>query len=89
MTFEDVREFQKNAVNILEKNSQYATARAVERAFGALVCLKQFKWERDIAIEQLNKLGIGLGERIDGVYLLHNEYNELLEYKYKYESLCK
>ena len=89
MTFEDIEAFRENAVSILEKNTQYATAKAVEQAFSALVCLSQFKWERDIAIEQLNELGIGLGERIDGVYLSNNDYYKLLEYKYKYEDLCR
>ena len=89
MTFEDIEAFRENAVSILKKHDQYATAKAVDQAFSALVCLTQYKWERDIAIEQLNELGIGLGERIDGVYLTHDEHNKLLEYKYKYESLCK
>ena len=89
MTIEDIKEFEKNAVTILEKNTQYATARAVKQAFGALVCIGQFKWERDIAIEQLEELGIGFGQKIEGVYLTHDEYNELLEYKAMYEGLCR
>lgn len=89
MTIDDIKVFRENAITILEKNTQYATANAVDQAFSALVCLTQYKWERDIAIEQLNELGIGLGERIDGVYLSNSDYYKLLEYKYKYESLCK
>lgn len=49
----------------------------------------QFKWERDIAIEQLEELGLGLGQKVDGVYLTKEEYEELLEYKWKYEELCR
>ena len=86
---EDINEFKKNAVTILEKNSQYATARAVEEAFIALACLGQFMWERDIALSQLEELGLSLGQNINGVYLTHDKYNELLEYKYRYECLCK
>jgi len=67
MTIEDIREYTKNAVTILEKNSQYATARAVEYAFGALICLGQFKWERDVAIEQLEELGLSLCQKVDHV----------------------
>ena len=85
----DINEFKKNAVTILEKNSQYATARAVEEAFMALACLGQFMWERDVALSQLEELGLSLGQNINGVYLTHDKYNELLEYKYRYESLCK
>ena len=88
MTIEDIKEYKKNAVTILEKNTQYATARAVEEAFTALACLGQYKWERDIAIGQLEELGLSLGQKIDGVYLAHDQYNELLEYRYRYESLC-
>ena len=89
MTIDDIKAFRENATEILRKYDQYATANAVDQAFSALVCLTQYKWERDIAIEQLNELGIGLGERIDGVYLSNSDYYKLLEYKYKYESLCK
>lgn len=89
MSIEDIREYKKNAVEILRRHDQYATAKAVEEAFKALICLGQFMWERDVAISQLEELGLGLGQKIDGVYLTHEQYNDLLEYKYRYESLCK
>ena len=89
MTIEDIQEFKNNAVKILERNTQYATANAVKIAFSALVALEQIRWERDIAIEQLAELGLGLGQIIDGKYLTKEEYNKLLEYKYMYEDLCK
>lgn len=57
--------------------------------FVSIGCLEQFKWERDIAIEQLEKLGLGFGQKIDGVYFRKEEYNKLLEYKHMYEDLCK
>ena len=88
MTNEDIKKYKNNAVTILEKNCQYATARAVEEAFTSLVCLGQYMWERDVAISQLEELGISFGEKVDGVYLTHEQYNELLEYRYRYESLC-
>lgn len=47
----------------------------------------QIKWERDIALEQLEELGLSLGQKIDGVYLSKEEYNRLLECadkRYKY-----
>ena len=53
MTNEDIKKYKNNAVTILEKNCQYATARAVEEAFTSLVCLGQYMWERDVAIGQL------------------------------------
>ena len=50
---------------------------------------EQYKWERDIAIEQLEELGLSLGQKIEGVYLTSKEYEKLLEYKHMYEDLCK
>lgn len=50
---------------------------------------EQYKWERDVAISQLEELGIGFGQKIDGVYLTNEEYEKLLEYKHMYEDLCK
>ena len=49
----------------------------------------QIKWERDIALGQLEELGISLGQKIDGVYLTKEKYDELLECvdkRYKYEQ---
>lgn len=41
MTVEDMREYKKNAVEILEKNSQYATAKATEEAFDLLIWFEE------------------------------------------------
>lgn len=49
---------------------------------------EQYKWERDVAISQLEELGIGFGRKIDGVYLTKEEHEKLLEYKHMYEDLC-
>ena len=90
MTIEDMVEYRKNAVNILKKNDQYATAKAVEQSFSALICLGQIQWERDVAISQLEELGIGFARKTDDMVLLEKEkYEELLEYKAMYEDLCK
>ena len=89
MTIEDIKEYNKNAIKILKYNDQHATAKAVETAFGSLIVLDQIRWERDIAIEQLKELGINFGEKIDGKYISKEEYEQLLEYKYMYEELCK
>lgn len=37
MTIEDIKEYKKNAIDILKKNSQYATAKATEEAFDLLI----------------------------------------------------
>lgn len=48
----------------------------------------QIKWERSVAFEQLEELGISFGQKIDGVYLNKEEYEKLIEYKHMYEDLC-
>lgn len=80
LTIEDINEFKKNAVKVLEKHGQFATANAVEIAFNALGCLEQYRWERDIAIGQLEELGLSFGEKIDGIYLTKEECEDLSEY---------
>ena len=45
--------------------------------FVSIGCLEQFKWERNIAIGQLEELGLGFGQKIDGVYLSKEEYEKL------------
>lgn len=41
MTIEDIKEYKKNAIEILKKNSQYATAKATEEAFDALLYMNE------------------------------------------------
>lgn len=61
----------------------------IKEAINALIIIEQIAWERNIAIEQLEKLGLSLGQKIDGVYLTKEEHEKLIEYKYMYENLCK
>ena len=60
---------------------------ALKMALNALGAIEQIAWERNIALEQLEELGLSLGQKIDGVYLSKEEYNRLLECadkRYKY-----
>lgn len=41
MAIEDIKEYKRNAIEILEKNSQYATARATEKAFDTLIWFEE------------------------------------------------
>lgn len=52
----------------------------IQLALNALGCVEQFRWERDMAIETLDELGLSLGQKIDGVYLTKEEYEDMLEY---------
>jgi len=47
----------------------------------ALRVIEQYRWERDIATEQLETLGLTLGQKIDGVYISNEEYRKLLDCK--------
>lgn len=49
MTIEDIKEYKRNAIEILEKNSQYATAKAAEEAFDLLI------WQEEI-VEKFNNI---------------------------------
>ena len=74
-------------VDIFSEDGGYLLA--LDLAISNLKIVEQCRWERDIATEQLHELGLGLGQKIDGVYLTHDKYNKLLEYKLMYEDLCK
>ena len=50
---------------------------------------EQYKGERDVAIIQLEDLGICFGQKIDGYYLTSEEYKKMFEYSLMYEDLCK
>lgn len=67
---------------------QYITE-ALQMALHALGVIDQVRWERDVAFKQLEEIGIGFGQKIDGVYLTKEEHERLLEYKHMYEDLCK
>lgn len=41
MTIEDIKEYKRNAIEILENNSQYATAKATKEAFDLLIWLEE------------------------------------------------
>ena len=64
----------------MEKIKVYPYGRVPTKNVASEALYEQTKWERDIALSQLEKLGLGLGEKIDGVYLTKEEYNNMLEY---------
>lgn len=43
MTIEDIKECKRNAIEILRKNSQYATAKVTEEAFDLLIWQEEIK----------------------------------------------
>lgn len=40
---------------------------------------EQYKWERDVAISQLEELGICFGEKINGVYMTNEKFDKLFK----------
>ena len=42
MTIEDAKEYKRNAVKVLRDNTQYATAKATEKAFNVLIGVIEF-----------------------------------------------
>ena len=45
----------------------YVDIEALKVAATVLGAFEQIKWERDVAIEQLNELGLSLGQKVDHV----------------------
>lgn len=62
---------------------------ALQMALNIMGAFEQVAWERNIAIKQLEDLGLSLGQEIDCYYLTNEEYKELFEYRLMYENLCK
>ncbi len=62
---------------------------ALQMAINIMGAFEQVAWERSVAFEQLEELGIGFGQKIDGVYITKEEHEKLLEYKHMYEDLCR
>ena len=61
----------KRVIEVLERmqeiNKQlknYDVVQAIDHAINCVGAIEQIKWERDIAIQQLNELGYQFGEKI-------------------------
>ena len=64
--FKDCIEHNKHNIDVIECNADIQnfidnqpTVTDIEKVIG------QYKWERDVAISQLEELGIGFGEKVD------------------------
>ena len=79
-----VNESSKDEIDeIIQRIKHFPATDAVSKSL-----YDQIKWERDIALGQLEELGISLGQKIDRFYLTKEEYDKLLECvdkRYKYE----
>ena len=45
MSIEDAKEYKRNATEVLRRNTQYATAKATEKAFDVLIAILEFTEE--------------------------------------------
>lgn len=57
-------------------------------AIEALSSIEQIKWERDIAIKQLEEIGVGFGEKIDDVKEAVDKSNPMKVRKTGYYTFC-
>lgn len=70
-----VNESSKDEVrDVIQRIKNVPTVDAVSRGL-----FDQYKWERDVAISQLEELGLSFGQKIDGFYITKENYNKLLE----------
>lgn len=51
------------------------TKKAIDHAINCVGAIEQIKWERDIAISQLNELGLELGQKTDEVQRAIQHFN--------------
>ena len=81
-TIEAIRRIQHHMEihHMKESPHCYFITKALQMAINALGSIDQIRWERDIAISQLEELGLNLGEKIDGIYLTKEECEDLSEY---------
>lgn len=58
---------QRDLAILIENKSLPDGIEAMKVAISALGAIEQFRWERDVAISQLEELGLSLGQKVDGV----------------------
>lgn len=64
METKQVIEILKNLTCVVSKDKADETKQAIDHAINCVGAIEQIKWERDIAIQQLNELGYQFGEKI-------------------------
>lgn len=67
MEYKKAKETLKNYLDKMNKSSWCSKdeKKAMEVAISTLGAINQYKWERDIAVEQLKELGLELGEKCE------------------------
>ena len=60
-----VIEILKNLTCVVPKDKAEETKQAIDHAINCVGAIEQIKWERDIAISQLNELGYQFGEKVE------------------------
>lgn len=67
---------QRDLAILIENKSLPDGIEAMKVAISALGAIEQYKWERDVAISQLEELGLSLGQKVDHVIIK----DEIIEY---------
>ena len=83
----------EEAIKILEYqhdngNMEEAVRQALAKAINALAVYPQFKWERDIAIEQLDEYGISFGAKKDDDIVKVVRCKDSRRYDNRYGDVC-
>ena len=83
MTIEEAKKILQRDLQILIDNKSLPDGiEAMNVAISALGTIEQVRWERDVAVSQLNELGLGLGQKVDHV-------KELIEKNKEKEAVDK
>lgn len=68
MTNQEAKKILQRDLEILIENKSLPDGiEAMRIAISALGAIEQFRWERDVAISQLEELGLNLGQKVDHV----------------------
>lgn len=82
MTIEEAKKILLRDLQILIDNKSLPDGiEAMNVAISALGTIEQVRWERDVAVSQLNELGLSLGQKVDHVKELidKNTENEAID----------
>lgn len=80
MTYEEARNLIKRIMPKGNNAMDIQLRGALDLAISSLGAIEQFRWERDVAISQLEELGLSLGQKVDHI-------KELIEKDIKRKSI--
>ena len=70
---------QRDLAILIENKSLPDGIEAIRVAISVLSAIEQFRWERDVAVSQLEELGLSLGQNVDHVIIKDEIIEHLLD----------